>query len=283
MSWQTAYVQHRDVGTIADVESVEFPAAIGRYVRVDVTLDTGVPTLQLNEFEVYGTPNVPPPSSGNNLALNKSVAKSTDCSCGRATAAVDGNPATFWQPLSADRTDNRNVWLRVDLGGPADVEYAVLKLRTSPADIVEFQIRTSNDDATWQTAYVKSRTTAPILSEETATFPRVTARYVRLDFTLATGMPNFQLNEFELYGAPPAPVLASVRLEDPSGRIYAPGETLSLVVGASTAVVVKGTMSDGAEADLEGASIAFTSSKPSIARVDRERDRSRLSRQAWRR
>ena len=179
--------------------------------------------MQLNELEVYGIPNVPIPGAPVNLALNKSVAKSSDCSCGRATAAVDGNTATFWQPLSADRTDNRNVWLRVDLGAATDVEHAVLKFRTSTADIVEFQIRMSNDDATWQTVYSKNRSTAPILAEEAPTFPRATGRYMRVDFSLATGTPNFQLNEFELYGAPPPPVLASVRLEDPSGRVYAAG------------------------------------------------------------
>ena len=268
VSWHTAYAKHRDAGAIDDVETAEFPAVFGRYVRVDITLDTGGSTVQLNELEVYGTPNVPLPGAPTNLALNKSVNKSTDCSCGRATAAVDGDPATFWQPLSADRTDNRNVWLRVDLGGPADVEHAVLKFRTSTADIVEFQIRTSNDDANWSTVYLKNRSTGPINSEEAPSFARVNARYVRVDITLQTGTPNLQLNEFELYGAAPAPVLASVRLEDASGRPYAPGETLALVAGATSSVVVRGTMTNGVEADLAGATASFATSKPAVARVD---------------
>lgn len=268
VSWQTAYAKHRDAGAIDDMEAADFPAVIGRYVRVDITLDTGGPTLQLSELELFGTPNVPIPGSPTNLALNKGTAKSSDCSCGRATAAVDGDSSTFWQPLSADRTDNRNVWLRVDLGGSAEIEHAVLKFRTSTADIVEYRISTSDDDATWATVYEKSRSTAPIASEEAPTFPRVAARYVRVDFALQTGTPNFQLNEFELYGAAPAPVLASLRFEDASGRTYAQGETLSLVVGASSALVVKGTMSNGAEADLEGATVTFASSKAAVARVD---------------
>jgi hypothetical protein len=268
LSWQTVYLRESDTGAIDGIEAAEFPAVVGRYLRVDITLATGASTVQLNELEVYGIPNVPIPGAPVNLALNKSVAKSSDCSCGRATAAVDGNTASFWQPLSADRTDNRNVWLSVDLGAVADVEHAVLKFRTSTADIVEFQIRISDDDATWQTVYSKNRSTAPILAEEAPTFPKATGRYVRVDFSLATGTPNFQLNEFELYGAPPPPVLAIVRLEDPSGRVYAADETLALVVGASSALVVKGTLSNGADADLTSASIEFTSSRVAIARVD---------------
>ena len=58
-------------------------------------------------------------AQGDNLALNRTVTRSSDCSCGRAAAAVDGNTATFWQPLSADRTDDLNVWLLVDLGTTA--------------------------------------------------------------------------------------------------------------------------------------------------------------------
>lgn len=206
-------------------------------------------------------------AQGVNLALNRPVSQSSDCSCGRATAAVDGDPATYWQPLAADRSD-RNVWLRVDLGGPAGIEYAVLKFRTSTADVVQFEIRTSNDGTTWQPAYLKHRDTAPILSVETATFPHATARYVRIDFTLATGGPNFQLLEFEVYGTPPPPVLASVRLQDLSGRVYPPSETVPLVVGAGLTLVVKGTMSNGAEADLANATIVLTSAQPAVASFD---------------
>ena len=268
LSWQTAFLRESDTAPIEGVEVAEFPAVIGRYLRVDITLATGGSTVQLNELEVYGIPNVPIPGAPTNLALNKSVAKSSDCSCGRATAAVDGITATYWQPLSADRTDNRNVWLQVDLGAPADVEHAVLKFRTSTADIVEFELRVSDDEATWQVVYVKNRSSSPIAAEEAPTFPRVNGRYVRVDFTLASGTPNFQLNEFELYGAAPLPTLATVRLGDPDGRIYLPEETLSLVVGATSALIVTAMLSNGAEADLTAASIEFASSKPAIARVD---------------
>ena len=205
---------------------------------------------------------------GANLALNQPVRQSSTCSCGPAAAAVDGNAATFWQPLMADRTGDRNVWLRVDLGGAAAVEYVVLKWRTSTADVVQFEIRTSNDDVNWHTAYVKHRNTAPIVSQETVTFPRVTARYVRVDFTLGTGTPNFQLYELEVYGTPPPPVLTRVRFEDLTGRVFAAAETVPVVVGTEFGLVVKGTMSNGTEANLQSATIALSNSKPAVVRFD---------------
>src|SRR5918994_700575 len=69
-----------------------------------------------------------------NLALGMSVTRSSDCSCGRAAGAVDGNVDTYWQPLSADRTDDLNVWLTVDLGAPASIHRAVLNFRAGTAD-----------------------------------------------------------------------------------------------------------------------------------------------------
>ena len=78
-----------------------------------------------------------------NLALNKSVTRSSDVSTGRATNAVAGEVATFWQPLMSDRTDNLNVWLRVDLGAPTPIDRAVLNFRTATSRIDEFVVQAS--------------------------------------------------------------------------------------------------------------------------------------------
>ena len=43
-----------------------------------------------------------------NLALGRAVMRSSDITAGRATSAVDGNVATFWQPLAKGiRINNR--------------------------------------------------------------------------------------------------------------------------------------------------------------------------------
>ena len=81
-------------------------------------------------------------AQGANLALGMSVTRSSDCS----TSAVDGNVDTYWQPLSADRTEDLNVWLRVDLGAPASIDRAVLNFHAGTTDILQFRIRTSTDE-----------------------------------------------------------------------------------------------------------------------------------------
>jgi F5/8 type C domain len=115
-----------------------------------------------------------------NLALNKSVTRSSDVSSGRAPNAVDGDVATFWQPLMSDRTDDLNVWLRVDLGAPVAIDRAVLNLRTSPSRVDGFFLQASQDGTTWQEMY---RSVGAIASIETALFASVTARFIRVDFT----------------------------------------------------------------------------------------------------
>src|SRR3990170_1980068 len=115
-----------------------------------------------------------------NLALGKSVSRSSACSCGLAERAVDGSVETYWQPLSGDRAD-LNVWLTVDLGAPSVVDRAVLNFRTK-AGLAAFAVQTSNDGANWQEAYRSSGTVDTI---HTALFSApITARYVRADFTL---------------------------------------------------------------------------------------------------
>jgi hypothetical protein len=206
-----------------------------------------------------------------NLALGKTVARSSDVSSGRAANAVDGRLDTFWQPLMSDRQDDRNVWLRVDLGTPAEFDQAVLNFRTTTSTIDEYRIQTSLDATTWQTVYVRNRSSGSIPSVEAALFPAANGRYVRVDFTLNDPVRNFQLNEFELYDtdAPPPPVvLASVRLEDGAGRIYTSVDTILLRQGARANLALKARLSNGEDADLSGATIVWQSSKPAVASVE---------------
>lgn len=207
-----------------------------------------------------------------NLALQRMVTRSSDVSSGRAPNAVDGDVATYWQPLMSDRTDNLNVWIRVDLDGPKRVDKAVLNFRTAASRVDEFFVRASQDGITFQEVY---RSTGALAAVTTALFEPVTARFLRVDFTLnAGGTPNFQLNELELYDSgavPPPPALSSISIADTTGRVYAPGETVSLRVGSELRLLVTGRLSNGDDADLEGASVAIESSKPAVASIDADR------------
>jgi hypothetical protein len=161
-----------------------------------------------------------------NLALGRSVTRSSDVSSGRAPNAVDGRLDTYWQPLMSDRQDDSNVWLRVDLGAPAEFDQAVLNFRTTTSTIDEYRIGASLDGTTWQTVYVRNRSTGSIPSVEAALFPAAIGRYVRVDFTLNDPVRNFQLNEFELYDtdAPPPrdPDPARPCRSQPVGSLHGP-------------------------------------------------------------
>lgn len=211
-----------------------------------------------------------------NLALGKPVARSSDVSAGRAVNLVDGSVDTFWQPLMADRQDDRMVWARIDLGVPVRADKIVLKFRTSTSFVDGYRVLASNDDATWQQAFAKARPADDIASTDTAVFAAVTFRYIRVEFTLNDPVRNFQLNELELYdtgGVPPPATLTDVFLVEAiagggSGRTFAPAETVNLAPPQQLALRLKGHLNNGQETTLDDAIVTFASSKPAAASIE---------------
>ena len=200
-----------------------------------------------------------------NLALGRSVTRSSDVSSGRAPNAVDGNTATFWQPLMSDRQDDSMVWLGVDLGGVTPFNEIVLNFRTNVTNVNGFRVLTSNDNLTWQTAFSKFRPDQTFTNIDRSSFPDVTARYVRVEIVLANPTPNFQLNELELYSSTPS--LSRVFFTAADGRALAPAETITLSVGASVPLTLRGRLTNGQDITLENATVTVSSNKPAIASV----------------
>ena len=194
-----------------------------------------------------------------NLALNKSISQSSDCSCGRSINVVDGDPNTFWQPLAADRTDG-NVWITVDLGAAYNIDEAVIHFRSG--SVSSYSIQTSIDKVVWQDTYVKNLNGNVTNKVETVQFPTTNSRYVKLTVYLAA-TNGFQLNEFSLYSPEPVPVvLDSVYLTDASGRNLSSNDTISLRKSDTFALKLGGTMSDGTTANLAPAQMEWVSSRP---------------------
>ncbi|CAG7648573.1 hypothetical protein PAESOLCIP111_05629 [Paenibacillus solanacearum] len=201
-----------------------------------------------------------------NLALNQKVTKSSDCSCGRATEAVDGDQATFWQPLAADRADG-TVWIAVDLGASYDVDEVKLDFRTG--SVSSYAIQTSTDQSDWHDAIVKNVTGSISGKVVTVNFPAVNTRYARLLVTLSN--TNFQLNEIGIYSTnwtPPPAVIDSVYIMNGQGQKLGEYDTTTLSRGASHAFTIGGTMTDGTTADLSAATVSWTSAKADVATVD---------------
>ncbi len=208
---------------------------------------------------------LPALAQSGNLALGRSVTRSSDVSSGRAPNAVDGNVTTFWQPLMIDRSDDSMVWLGVDLGGVTPFNEIVLNFRTNVANVNGFRLLTSNDNVNWQPAYSKFRPAETFASIDRSSFSDVTARYLRVEIVLGNPTANFQLNELELYSSTPS--LARVFFTAADGRVLAPAETITLPVGASVPLTLRGRLSNGQEVTLENATVTMVSNRPTIASV----------------
>ncbi|MEU9271698.1 CARDB domain-containing protein [Streptomyces sp. NPDC048251] len=188
-----------------------------RYVRVDVSGNTGWNAAQLSELEVYGEdggtdPGDPPPT-GTNLARNKPVEATSTAQTYVAANATDDSVSTYWE-AAGHPSD-----LTVALGADADVTGVVVKLNPDPvwaARTQTIQVLGRQQSASGFTslAAAKSYSFSPA-SGNTVTVP-VSGRWsdVRLHFTANSGAPGGQVAEFQVVGtAAPAPDLTVTTLD----------------------------------------------------------------------
>ncbi|SMF73304.1 CARDB domain-containing protein [Streptomyces sp. Amel2xC10] len=188
-----------------------------RYVRVNVSGNTGWNAAQLSELEVYGEdggtgPGDPVPV-GTNLARNKPVEATSSVHTYVAANATDDSTATYWE-AAGHPSD-----LTVKLGADADVTGVVVKLNPDPvwaARTQTFQVLGRQQSASGFTslAAAKSYSFSPA-SGNTVTVP-VSGRWsdVRLHFTANSGAPGGQVAEFQVVGtAAPAPDLTVTTLD----------------------------------------------------------------------
>ncbi|MDR6979130.1 hypothetical protein J2X68_005864 [Streptomyces sp. 3330] len=188
-----------------------------RYVRVDVSGNTGWNAAQLSELEVYGEdggtdPGDPPPA-GTNLARNKPVEATSSTQAYVAANATDDSVSTYWE-AAGHPSD-----LTVKLGADADVTGVVLKLNPDPVwaartQTVQVLGRQQSASGFTSLAAAKSYSFSPA-SGNTVTVP-VSGRWsdVRLHFTANSGAPGGQIAEFQVVGAAaPAPDLTLTTLD----------------------------------------------------------------------
>ncbi|MGW1818729.1 CARDB domain-containing protein [Streptomyces sp. NPDC002125] len=180
-----------------------------RYIRVQVTANTGWNAAQLSQVEVYGDEESgPPPANGSNLALNRPIEASSVTQIYVAANANDGKPATYWE------SDGHPSTLTVKLGADADIEAVVVRLSPEQAWATRtqsFQVLGRAQSATGFTS-LKDRADhvfSPSGNENTVTIP-VSGRFadVQLKFFANTGAPGAQVAEIQVVGtAAPNPDL----------------------------------------------------------------------------
>ncbi|WP_189710002.1 CARDB domain-containing protein [Streptomyces phaeofaciens] len=188
-----------------------------RYIRVNVSGNTGWNAAQLSELEVYGEddgtdPGDPPPA-GTNLARNKPVEATSSVQTYVAANATDDSASTYWE-AAGHPSD-----LTVKLGADADVTGVVVKLNPDPvwaARTQTFQVLGRGQSASGFTSLAaeKSYSFSPA-SGNAVTVP-VSGRWsdLRLHFTANSGAPGGQVAEFQVVGtAAPAPDLTVTGLD----------------------------------------------------------------------
>jgi hypothetical protein len=137
-----------------------------------------------------------------NLALNRPTSASGYTQTYVPANAVDGNTSTYWES-----TDNAfPQWLQVDLGSTQSFSRIVLDLPPSSAWATRTQtlsVLGSTDGSTFTTiAGSAGYTFNPATGNTvTITFPAVSYRYVRLNFTANTGWPAGQVSEFQVWNS----------------------------------------------------------------------------------
>lgn len=232
--------------------TVSFPATRTRFVRVDITANTGWQAAQLAELEVHAAGE-----SSVNLAAGRRLTASGSTGAYPPGNGNDGNRATYWE--SANNALPQ--WLQADLGSTRRIDRVVLRLPDGwPARSQTLKIQASDNgsDFTDLTASKAYTFDAAGGQSATITFDATTTRHVRVLVTANTGQPAAQVSELEVYGpatgdtqAPTAP--ANLAFTEPTtGQIrltwnaslddtavtgydvYADGELLTSVAGDVT-------------------------------------------------
>ncbi|THA99220.1 Secreted glycosyl hydrolase [Streptomyces sp. LRa12] len=174
--------------------TIAFPATQTRFVRVDITANTGWQAAQLSELEVHAAGE-----SSVNLAAGRRLTASSSTGAYTPGNGNDGNKATYWE--SANNALPQ--WLQADLGSARRVNRVVLRLPDgwpTRSQTLKIQASDNGSDFTDLTAAKAYTFDAAGGQSATVTFDAATARYVRVLVTANTGQPAAQISELEVYG-----------------------------------------------------------------------------------
>ncbi|WP_229834136.1 galactose-binding domain-containing protein, partial [Dactylosporangium sucinum] len=173
--------------------TINFTATSTRYVRLNITANTGWPAAQVSEFEIYGVS-----TSGTNLAAGKTFSSSTSNGQYVASNGGDGDQNSYWESSGAFPQ-----WLQVDLGSAVPVNSVNLMLPASWGARTEtLAIQGSTNGTTFSDIVTSTGYNFAPGSGNTVSIPftQTTTRYVRINISANTGWPAAQISELEVYG-----------------------------------------------------------------------------------
>ncbi|WP_405860693.1 discoidin domain-containing protein [Streptomyces sp. NBC_00090] len=178
----------------ANTVTVSFPASQARFVRVDITANSGWQAAQLSELEVHAADG-----SSVNLASGRTLTASSHTEVYVAANGNDGNRATYWE--SANNALPQ--WIQADLGSAVRVDRVVLRLPDgwgARSQTLKIQGSTNGTAFTDLTAAQAYTFDAAGGRSATITFDAATTRYVRVLVTANSVQPAAQVSELEVYG-----------------------------------------------------------------------------------
>ncbi|MEV6205031.1 discoidin domain-containing protein [Streptomyces sp. NPDC051771] len=178
----------------ANTVTVAFPATLTRFVRVNVTANTGWQAAQLSELEVHAAEG-----SSANLAAGKTLTASSHTEVYAAPHANDGNRASYWESTN----NTLPQWLQADLGASVAVNRVVLKLPAgwgARSQSLKIQGSANGSDFTDLSASRAYAFDAGNDNTATISLDSTTTRYVRVLVTANTVQPAAQIAELEVYG-----------------------------------------------------------------------------------
>jgi hypothetical protein len=248
--------------------TVDFTAASTRYVRINVTANTGWPAGQLAELEVYGVAGPvdpdpdPDPPAGADIARGKAIEASGSVHSFVAANANDGNVSSYWESNGFPST------LTVKLGADADVTGVVVKVNPDSA----WGARTQNFRVLGRSGTGSSFTELKARADyafnpstgNTVTVP-VSGRAsdVRLEFFSNTGAPGGQVAELQVVGAwaPNPDLIVTSATWSPASPSETSAITLSAVVKNNGTAAAAATKVDF----RLGGTVAGTADVPALA------------------
>ncbi|WP_327237357.1 discoidin domain-containing protein [Streptomyces sp. NBC_01317] len=220
----------------ANSVTIDFTSASVRYVRVNITGNTGWPAAQVSELAVYGPAATDPgpgpdPGTGTDLARGKAVEANSSVFSFVAANANDNNLATYWE--SNGHPSN----LTVKLGADADLSSVVVKLNPDSAWGPRTQSIQVLGRAYTAAGFTSLKARAdyafnPATNQNSVTIP-VTGRVADLQLQIFgnTGAGGGQVAEIQVIGVPaPNPDLTVTAL---AWTPAAPVETDTTTVNAT--------------------------------------------------
>ncbi|MER5307560.1 CARDB domain-containing protein [Streptomyces sp. NPDC002773] len=259
----------------ANTVAIDLPTAEARYVRVQVTSNTGWNAAQLSELEIYGDEDGPgpvdPPVGGTNLARGKPVEATSTAQNYVAPNANDDNTGTYWESAGFPSG------LTVKLGADADVEAVVVKLNPDQVwgpRTQSFEVQGRPGAATQFTS-LKARTDyafSPSSGQNSVVIP-VTGRVadLRLNFFSNSGAPGAQIAEIQVLGkaAPAADFVVTDLTWSPSSPSESDAVTVKATVrNAGTAPAPATTVNVSVEGTVAGSAPVASLAAGASATVD---------------